>query len=583
MKKTVLSLLLAVCLLLSCAPLAFADGPTFSDPASAAAYLKEHMLAREPEIEFSYLAAKDAVGELNRASLSAYFSEAWDAIEANVFAHTGVGSEGDYLLHNLGEHGYQYGVSYSSMDTEVTYSVTATADYYTTAAQEKQVTDAVAKALAGLDLTGKSDYEKVRAITDYICENTEYDYVHLNDDTYDLKYSTYAALINGTSVCQGYATLFYRMALEAGLDCRVISGVANNGKATEAHAWNIVRVSGKYYQHDVTWIDGTGDDRYFLKGRNGFADHASDAEYDTDAFKALYPIATADYDAKNEQECVHQWDNGTVTKAATCKETGEVTYICILCHAAKTEQLPKTESHSWNNGVVTTPATCTADGVKTFTCAVCKETKTEPVKATGHQPVTDKAVAATCTKDGKTEGSHCAVCGEVLTAQKTVKATGHQWDNGKITTAPTCVEDGVKTFTCTVCDQQKTEKAAATGEHAFSEWTVTKEATADEDGEESRLCAVCLTKETRAIPKLTPTEPEQPTKPDYTPGDVDGDGKITSADARLALRRSVMLEDYPEGSAAYLACDVDHDGKVTSADARLILRGSVGLEDVTLW
>ena len=72
-------------------------------------------------------------------------------------------------------------------------------------------------------------------------------------------------------------------------------------------------------------------------------------------------------------------------------------------------------------------------------------------------------------------------------------------------------------------------------------------------------------------------------QPGFTPGDVDGDGKITSADARLALRRSVMLEDYPEGSAAYLACDVDHDGKVTSADARLILRGSVGLEDVAKW
>ena len=70
---------------------------------------------------------------------------------------------------------------------------------------------------------------------------------------------------------------------------------------------------------------------------------------------------------------------------------------------------------------------------------------------------------------------------------------------------------------------------------------------------------------------------------DYTPGDVDGDGKISSADARLALRRSVMLEDYPEGTAPYLACDADGDGAVSSADARLILRASVGLEDATKW
>ena len=66
-------------------------------------------------------------------------------------------------------------------------------------------------------------------------------------------------------------------------------------------------------------------------------------------------------------------------------------------------------------------------------------------------------------------------------------------------------------------------------------------------------------------------------------GDVDFDGEIASADARLALRRSVGLEDYPEGSPAFLACDVDYDGEVTSADARLILRASVGLEDPDAW
>ena len=66
----------------------------------------------------------------------------------------------------------------------------------------------------------------------------------------------------------------------------------------------------------------------------------------------------------------------------------------------------------------------------------------------------------------------------------------------------------------------------------------------------------------------------------YVPGDADGDGRISSADARLALRRSVQLEDYPETSAAYYACDADFDGKVTSGDARLILRASVGLEEI---
>ena len=80
----------------------------------------------------------------------------------------------------------------------------------------------------------------------------------------------------------------------------------------------------------------------------------------------------------------------------------------------------------------------------------------------------------------------------------------------------------------------------------------------------------------------TPANPQpvdpQPVPQTRQPGDVDNDGKVTSADARLALRRSVKLENYAEGSAEYLACDVDGTPGVTSSDARLILRAAVGLE-----
>lgn len=64
-------------------------------------------------------------------------------------------------------------------------------------------------------------------------------------------------------------------------------------------------------------------------------------------------------------------------------------------------------------------------------------------------------------------------------------------------------------------------------------------------------------------------------------GDVDGDGNITSADARLALRASVRLEKIEKGTARFFAADVDYDRALTAADARLILRASVGLEDLT--
>ena len=66
-------------------------------------------------------------------------------------------------------------------------------------------------------------------------------------------------------------------------------------------------------------------------------------------------------------------------------------------------------------------------------------------------------------------------------------------------------------------------------------------------------------------------------------GDPDGDGVISSGDARLALRASVGLEKYAQGSVPFRACDTDGDDVVSSSDARLILRASVGLEDAALW
>ena len=58
-------------------------------------------------------------------------------------------------------------------------------------------------------------------------------------------------------------------------------------------------------------------------------------------------------------------------------------------------------------------------------------------------------------------------------------------------------------------------------------------------------------------------------------GDVNGDGKVTAADARLALRYAVDLEDL--SAEATQAADMNNDGYVSAADARLILRKAVGL------
>ena len=82
-----------------------------------------------------------------------------------------------------------------------------------------------------------------------------------------------------------------------------------------------------------------------------------------------------------------------------------------------------------------------------------------------HTEVVDKAVAATCTTTGKTQGKHCSVCNKVTVAQKTVAALGHSWNSGKVTTTPDCTHTGIKTFTCTRtgCSETKTETVSALG------------------------------------------------------------------------------------------------------------------------
>jgi len=164
----------------------------------------------------------------------------------------------------------------------------------------------------------------------------------------------------------------------------------------------------------------------------------------------------------------HTWDNGAVTKAATCKETGVKTYTCTACKATETETIAKLSTHTYGDwskvndtthkhtcsvcqkeetvshnwiGKVTKAATCKEEGVKTFTCTACKATKTETIaKLTTH--TYDHA----CDTD-------CNVCGVTRTTTHNYKTS---WSKDKTN----------HWHECSVCKDKKDQAAHTPGAEA---------------------------------------------------------------------------------------------------------------------
>ena len=119
-------------------------------------------------------------------------------------------------------------------------------------------------------------------------------------------------------------------------------------------------------------------------------------------------------------------------------------------------QIEKIESsdeveHTFSDWKITKNASCTDAGIKERICEVCGKTETQTIAKTGHKSVTDKAIPATCTTDGKTEGSHCSVCGAVIKAQTTITATGHKSSGWIVDKAASIGVKGSKHKECTVC------------------------------------------------------------------------------------------------------------------------------------
>ena len=253
----------------------------FSDRESAAEYIRSRL--KDRTYEFAFTIPKDICTDHEKTPLE---------LLALALAETGNGSEGDYIRYAL--KGYKYGCSEYQSETAIYYRVS----YYTSKQDEDEADREISRIMQQLDLNGMTGYEKIRAV--YDCVSGMVNYAKNTDDL--SVFSAYGAAVKGTAVCQGYSQLLYRMMNDAGIPCRIISGLSKGNR----HTWNIVSYNGLWYVMDVTWDSqlGGSDGFYFMRGTSDFDDFSKEEkhipiyeykiifpDYDSEDFKAAYPIS----------------------------------------------------------------------------------------------------------------------------------------------------------------------------------------------------------------------------------------------------------------------------------------------------
>lgn len=136
-------------------------------------------------------------------------------------------------------------------------------------AGEPEESDELALLAAGIIDPAMSEYEKVRAIHDYLVVHVDYDYDNLAAGTLpDTAFTEEGALLLHSAVCEGYARAFSYLCGQAGLEELLVYGTADDGTGVQTHAWNQVRIDGEWYHVDVTWDDPLMNGRVVTDGSN---------------------------------------------------------------------------------------------------------------------------------------------------------------------------------------------------------------------------------------------------------------------------------------------------------------------------
>lgn len=269
-----------------------------------------------------------------------------------------------------------------------------------------------------------------------------------------------------------------------------------------------------YPQGSYTWLAELKDDGTWQGYQTGFW-HGDHIAAFTDTVVAptcteqgythhVCTVKGCTYDAVDDtfvEAAGHKWAL-TTTLPPTCTEKGTQFYKCSVCGATRTEKIAPL-GHDLSRCDLKPAATCTQPGRAVGTCARCGVQIDEVIPAKGHDySYAETSVAPTCTEPGHYKGT-CPICGKdyddvisklghdwgewVTSIEPTVSTVGyryhvcnrdgcgyregedipklhtHVWDSGIVTQKPTAAEPGVKTFTCTVCGQTRTEAIPATG------------------------------------------------------------------------------------------------------------------------
>ena len=320
------------------------------------------------------------------------------------------------------------------------------------------------------DTQGKSMYEKVKAIHDYVCKKAVYDAQN------NMRVHSAGPMFigDGHVVCEGYAKAMLILCRKLGIDCACIGGFARNSSASsgEAHMWNYVKMDNDtWYLVDATWDDQRSGIRttYFLAGWNskGFLftirdertekdTFSSPTQYTTQAF--IYPLISDESYQTDITGKISLTSANATTASQTYEYTGgpirpEVTVVCDGKTLVQDTDYTVTYKNNQDIGTADVVLHGTGKYIGTITIhfqIYC-----------GHKNLMHTSgKAATCTEAGNIEYWNCAVCRkyfrdsegrqEILLANTVIPA-GHQLSKTD-SKAATCTEAGnIEYWNCAVC------------------------------------------------------------------------------------------------------------------------------------